>query len=68
MKYFYVRYEVGEDYPNYVFVIKAETLNKAYKLVDKILMTDYPEEYELNNHYSLCEITPEELLNKLLIN
>ena len=43
MKNFYVRYEVNEDCPDYVFVVKATTLREAKKRVKEILSGDYPE-------------------------
>lgn len=68
MKNYYVLCDVGEGIPCYDFVIKAKSLKEAIKKGGAILKADYPENWDYNkNDFSVCEITAEELLNRLTI-
>ena len=44
MKYFYVRYEVADGYPDYEFVIKAESFEEAKEIATEIIDKDYEQE------------------------
>lgn len=46
IKYYFVTAEIGEGYPDYEFIIKETTLNKAEKKAHKIIKNDYPDNYE----------------------
>ena len=68
-KTYYVNCDVGEGYPSYDFVVKAKTLKEAIRLAGKELKYSYPENWEYNkNDFSVCEITANELLERLTLN
>lgn len=68
MKYFYVRYEVADGYPDYEFVIKAESFEEAKEIATEIIDKDYEQEWEDNKNFAMYEITAEQLLERMLIN
>lgn len=70
MKNYYVRCELDEEMPDYVFVVKAEKQDEADELALMELLTSYPmyKERIEDGHFSVYEITPEELLERLTIN
>jgi hypothetical protein len=66
MKNYYIRAEICEGYPDYEFVIKANSLDIAISKANKILKADYPEEYRKDNFYC-THITAEELLERMTL-
>ena len=68
MKHFYIRYDLGEGIPTYDFCLKVESIAEACKEAEKILKSDYGEQFEVSNEYSCEEITAEELLKRMTLN
>jgi molybdate-binding protein len=70
MKNYYVCCDLGEGIPSYDFVVRAESLDEAVKKAEKIINTDYPENWKEYNDkdFSCHEITAEQLLERLTIN
>ncbi len=60
IKYYFVIAEIGEGYPDYEFILKAETLKEAEKKAFKIIKNDYPDNWE----YIQRTIFVEEFENK----
>jgi len=68
-KNYYIRAEVSEEYPDYDFIIKAQTQAQAEKQAKKILMHDYPDIFvgKYADRFSCHGITAQELLEILTI-
>ena len=67
MKYFFIRADVGDEVPSYEFVIKANKMETAEKIANKIIKQDY-QEYG-NPDFSCREVkTFENFLAEMLIN
>jgi hypothetical protein len=70
MKNYYIYATLNDYMPCYDFVIKAKTLESAKNKAEKILKTDYPEQWN-DRHgidYTCREITAEGLLKALTLN
>lgn len=70
MKNYFIRAEIGEEYPDYEFVIKSKTQKQAEKLAQKELTTSYPDIFvgKYADRFSCHEITAQELLERMTIN
>jgi len=70
LKNYFIRAEVEEEYPDYIFVIRAKTQKQAEKLAQKELTTSYPGIFvgKYTDRFSCYEITANELLQRLTIN
>ena len=68
VKFYYVSYEVNEDYPSYNFVIDAFNWLQAKELAEKEISDCYPEEWMDNKNYYMAETTAYDLLKRLKIN
>ena len=68
-KIFLVEAELGEGIPTYTFIVKADNLKEADKIVGGIIKNDYPENWEYNkDDYSVHEVNAEQLIERLTIN
>jgi hypothetical protein len=69
MKNYFITFEVAEGVPDYDFVIRAKTEKSAQNIARKIIMQDYPMEWEIQKgDFGCSEITAEQLLKQMTLN
>lgn len=68
MEYYYISYEVSENYPNYDFVVQAENWAKAKELAEKEIADCYGEEWKDKKDFYMSTTDATDLIQRLKIN
>lgn len=68
MNHYYIIAEIEEGYPNYNFIIKADTRIQASEIARDIVLSDYPDFDLFTKHIDCNEVTPDELIRIMTIN